>query len=119
MTRIDPHVDNGTRTVDVKLDGPLPEGAVPDLSVEGTIIIDKLQNVLFVGRPVHGDENSTIGLFKVVGPWSNAARAERVQVELGKTSVSNVQILKGLNVGDTVILSDMSAYDAFPAIELK
>lgn len=119
VTRIDPHVDNGTRTVDVKLDGPLPEGAVPDLSVEGTIIIDKLQNVLYVGRPVHGDENSTIGLFKVVGPWSNATRAERIQVELGKTSVSNVQILKGLNVGDTVILSDMSAYDAFPAIDLK
>jgi HlyD family secretion protein len=119
VIRIDPSVVNGTRTVDVKLDGPLPEGAVPDLSVEGTIIIDKLQNVLYVGRPVHGEENSTIGLFKVAGPWSDAAAAEQVHVELGKTSVSYVQILKGLNVGDTVILSDMSAYDNYPRIELK
>lgn len=119
VTRIDPHVDNGTRTVDVHLDGPLPDGAVPDLSVEGTIIIDKLENVLYVSRPVHGDENSTIGLFKVIGPWSDASRAERVQVQIGKVSVSNVQILQGLNVGDTVILSDMSAYDAYSNIELK
>jgi HlyD family secretion protein len=119
VTRIDPHVDNGTRTVDVHLDGPLPDGAVPDLSVEGTIIIDKLENVLYVGRPVHGDENSTIGLFKVIGPWSDATRAEQVHVEIGKVSVSNVQILKGLNVGDTVILSDMSAYDQYTTIELK
>lgn len=119
VTRIDPHVDNGTRTIDVHLDGPLPDGAVPDLSVEGTVIIDKLQNVLYVGRPVHGEENSTIGLFEVVGPWSDAKEANRVQVELGKTSVSYVQIVKGLNVGDTVILSDMSAYDAYNTIDLK
>jgi HlyD family secretion protein len=119
VSRIDPHVDNGTRTVDVKLDGPLPEGAVPDLSVEGTIVIDRLQNVLYVGRPVHGDENSTIGLFKVVGPWSDATEADRVQVQLGKTSVNYVQILKGLQVGDSVILSDMSAYDNYDRIELK
>lgn len=119
VSRIDPHVDNGTRTVDVKLDGALPEGAVPDLSVEGTIEIQRLQNVLYVGRPVHGEENSTIGLFKVAGPWSDAREADRVQVELGKTSVNYVQILKGLNVGDTVILSDMSAYDAYDRIELK
>ncbi len=119
VIRIDPSVVNGTRTVDVKLDGPLPEGAVPDLSVEGRIIIDKLQNVLYVGRPVHGDENSKIGLFRVVGPWSDASEADRVQVELGKVSVSYVQIQKGLNVGDTVILSDMSAYDQYNRIELK
>jgi HlyD family secretion protein len=119
VIRIDPSVVDGTRTVDVKLDGPLPDGAVPDLSVEGTIIIDKLENVLYVGRPVHGEDNSTIGLFKVAGPWSDATMAEQVHVELGKTSVSYVQILKGLNVGDTVILSDMSAYDNYPRIELK
>jgi HlyD family secretion protein len=119
VTRIDPHVDNGTRTVDVKLDGPLPEGAVPDLSVEGTIVIDRLQNVLKVGRPVHGDENSTIGLFRVIGPWTDAKEADRVQVELGKTSVNYVQVLKGLNVGDTVILSDMSAYDNYDRVDLK
>jgi HlyD family secretion protein len=119
VIRIDPSVLNGTRTVDVKLDGPLPEGAVPDLSVEGTVEIERLTDVLYVGRPVHGDADSTVGLFKVVGPWSDAKEAVRVQVELGKTSVSNVQILKGLDVGDTVILSDMSAYDAFDRIELK
>lgn len=119
VIRIDPSVVNGTRTVDVKLDGPLPEGAVPDLSVEGTIVFDRLQNVLYVGRPVHGEQNSTIGLFKVVGPWSDAREADRVQVELGKTSVNYVQILKGLNVGDTVVLSDMSAYDNYDRIELK
>lgn len=119
VTRIDPHVDNGTRTVDVKLDGPLPDGAVPDLSVEGTVEIERLTNVLYVGRAVHAEPNSTVGLFKVEGPWSDAKEAVRVQVELGKTSVSNVQILKGLQVGDTVILSDMSAYDAFDRVELK
>jgi HlyD family secretion protein len=119
VTRIDPHVDNGTRTVDVKLDGPLPDGAVPDLSVEGTVEIERLPDVLYVGRPVHGEANSTVGLFKVEGPWSDAKEAVRVQVELGKTSVSYVQILKGLQVGDTVILSDMSAYDAFDRVELK
>lgn len=119
VTRIDPHVDNGTRTVDVKLDGPLPEGAVPDLSVEGTVEIERLPDVLYVGRPVHGEPNSTVGLFKVEGPWSDAKEAVRIQVELGKTSVSYVQILKGLQVGDTVILSDMSAYDNFDRVELK
>jgi len=119
VIRIDPSVVNGTRTVDVKLDGPLPEGAVPDLSVEGTVEIERLANVMYVGRPVHGEANSTVGLFKVVGPWSDAKEAVRVQVELGKTSVSYVQILKGLNIGDTVILSDMSAYDQFDRVELK
>jgi len=119
VIRIDPSVVNGTRTVDVKLDGPLPEGAVPDLSVEGTVELERLPDILFVGRPVHGDANSTVGLFKVVGPWSDAKEAVRVQVELGKTSVSYVQILKGLEVGDTVILSDMSAYDNFDRVELK
>jgi HlyD family secretion protein len=119
VIRIDPSVVNGTRTVDVKLDGPLPQGAVPDLSVEGTIEIERLQNVLYVGRPVHGEENSTIGLFKVAGPWPDAREAARVQVQLGKTSVNYVQILRGLNVGDTVILSDMSAYDNYDRIDLK
>jgi HlyD family secretion protein len=75
--------------------------------------------VLYVGRPVHGEPDSTVGLFKVVGPWSDAKEAVRIQVELGKTSVSYVQIMKGLQVGDTVILSDMSAYDAFDRVELK
>lgn len=119
VIRIDPSVINGTRTVDVKLDAPLPEGAVPDLSVEGTVELERLPDVLYVGRPVHGEANSTVGLFKVEGPWSDSKEAVRVQVELGKVSVSYVQILKGLNVGDTVILSDMSAYDNFDRVELK
>jgi multidrug efflux pump subunit AcrA (membrane-fusion protein) len=119
VVRIDPAVLNGTRTVDVKLDGELPPGAVPQLSVEGTIEIERLQDVLYVGRPVHGDESSTVGLFKVEGPWNDATKADRVQVQLGKASVSYVQIVKGLQVGDTVILSDMSAEDNYDHVELK
>jgi HlyD family secretion protein len=116
VTRIDPSVTNGTRSVDVHLDGPLPPGAVPNLSVEGTILIQKLTNVLNVGRPVHGDQNSTIGLFKEV---DDGKEAVQVQVTLGKVSVSEVEILKGLNVGDVVILSDMSQYDNFDRIRIK
>ncbi|MFZ0922927.1 MAG: hypothetical protein WA020_07680, partial [Candidatus Acidiferrales bacterium] len=113
---IDPAVVNGTRTVDVHLDGPLPEGAVPNLSVEGTVLIEKLKDVLQVGRPVHGDQNQTIGLFKEV---DDGKEAVQVQVAIGKVSVSDVEIDKGLNVGDVVILSDMSAYDNFDRIRIK
>ncbi len=116
VERIDPAVVNGTRTVDVHLDGALPDGAVPNLSVEGKILIEKLSNVLHVGRPVHGDANQTISLFKEV---DGGAEAVRVQVALGAVSVSNVQVLKGLNVGDVVILSDMSAYDQFDRIRIS
>ncbi|MGH9727604.1 MAG: efflux RND transporter periplasmic adaptor subunit [Candidatus Acidiferrales bacterium] len=116
VIRIDPAVTNGTRTVDVHLDGVLPDGAVPNLSVEGTVLIEKLTNVLYVGRPVHGDADSTIGLFKET---DGGKEAVQVNVEIGKVSVSTVQILKGLNVGDTVILSDMSAYDNFQRIRIK
>lgn len=116
VIRIDPAVTNGTRTVDVHLDGPLPPGAVPNLSVEGTILYDHLKNVLHVGRPVHGDENSTVTLFKEI---NGGTEAVAVKVAIGKTSVSDVQILSGLNVGDVVILSDMSAYDNFDRIRIK
>ncbi len=116
VIRIDPAVVNGTRTVDVHLDGPLPEGAVPNLSVEGTILIEKLTNVLYVGRPVHGEAHSTVGLFKEVDGGQEAVRAN---VEIGRTSVSTVEILKGLQVGDVVILSDMSAYDNYSRIRIK
>ncbi len=116
VIRIDPSVVNGTRTVDVKLDGELPPGAVPDLSVEGTVEIERLTNVLYVGRPVHGEADSTVGLFKVTDEGKEAVR---VQVTLGKTSVNTVQILKGLDVGDEVILSDMSAWDNFDRVQLK
>ena len=116
VMRIDPSVVNGTRTVDVKLDGPLPRGAVPDLSVEGTIEIERLADVLYVGRPVHGDAHSTVGLFKLI---EGGAQAVRVPVEIGSESVNTIEIRKGLNVGDTVILSDMSNWDNYDRVELK
>lgn len=116
VMRIDPSVVNGTRTVDVKLDGPLPPGAVPDLSVEGTVEIERLADVLYVGRPVHGDADSTVGLFKLV---DGGKEAVRVPVELGRVSVNSVEIRKGLQVGDEVILSDMSASDNVDRVELK
>lgn len=116
VIRIDPSVANGTRTVDVKLDGTLPPGAVPDLSVEGTIEIERLADVLYVGRPVHGDANTTVGLFKVI---DGGGQAERVPVEIGSESVNTIEIRKGLNVGDTVVLSDMSNWDNYDRVELK
>lgn len=116
VTRIDPAVVNGTVTVDASLDGPLPTGARPDLSVEGTIEIERLADVVYVGRPVHGEPNSTIGLFKVS---SDQKEAVRVQVALGRVSVNAVEIVKGLQVGDQVVLSDMSAWDNFDRIQLR
>jgi HlyD family secretion protein len=116
VMRIDPSVVNGTRTVDVNLDGVLPQGAVPDLSVEGTIEIERLADVLYVGRPVHGDADSTVGLFKLV---DGGKAAVRVPVELGRNSVNAVEIRKGLEPGDQVILSDMSASDSFDRVQLK
>ena len=116
VMRIDPSVLNGTRTVDVTLDGPLPQGAVPDLSVEGTVEIERLIDVLYVGRPVHGDADSTVGLFKLIDGGSEAVR---VPVGIGSESVNTVEIRQGLNVGDSVILSDMSAWDNYDRVELK
>jgi HlyD family secretion protein len=116
VSRIDPAVVNGTVTVDVALEGPLPDGARPDLSVEGTIELERLADVLYVGRPVHGEANSTVGLFKVS---PDGTEADRVKVQLGRTSVNTVEIVSGLNVGDTVVLSDMSAYDNNDRVELK
>jgi HlyD family secretion protein len=116
VTRIDPAVVNGTVTVDVGLDGPLPTGARPDLSVEGTVEIERLADVLYVERPVHGEANSTVGIFKVV---DDGKEATRVQVQLGRTSVNTVEIVKGLEIGDKVILSDMSAWDNYDRVQLK
>jgi HlyD family secretion protein len=109
-------VQNGTRTVDVSLPDELPKGAVPDLSVDGTIELERLNDVLFVGRPAFGQEQSTVGLFKVDADGRGAAR---VQVKLGRSSVNTVEILSGLKVGDAVILSDMSAWDAFDRVRLN
>jgi len=116
VARIDPSVQNGTRTVDVTLIGDLPRGAVPDLSVDGTIELERLNDVLFMGRPAFGQEQSVVGLFKILADGVNA---ERVQVKLGRSSVNTMEILSGLKVGDQVILSDMSAYDAYDRIRLK
>ena len=116
VIRIDPSVINGTRTVDVSLDGELPKGAVPDLSVDGTIELERLENVLYVGRPAFGQEQSVVGLFKID---ADGAYANRTQVKLGRSSVSTVEVLSGLKVGDRVILSDMSQYDAYDRVKLK
>ncbi len=116
VIRIDPSVVNGTVTVDVGIDDPLPLGARADLSVDGTIELENLKDVLYVGRPVHGQTDATISLFKVLPDDSDA---ERVNVKLGRSSVNTVEILSGLQVGDKVILSDMSQWDNVDRIRLK
>jgi HlyD family secretion protein len=116
VIRIDPSVINGTRTVDVALDGELPPGAVPDLSVDGTIELERLNDVVYVGRPVQGQPNSLITLFKLD---ADGREANRVQVKLGKSSVNTIEIVDGLKPGDQVILSDMTAQDAFNRIRLN
>ncbi len=116
VMRIDPAVQNGTVTVDVQLVGALPQGARPDLSVDGTIEIERLPDVLYVGRPAYGQSGSTIGLFKLAVDGSTAAR---VPVQLGKMSVTTVEIQGGLAVNDVVILSDMSNWDEFDKVRLN
>jgi len=116
VTRIDPAVVNGTRTVDVTLDGPLPPGAVPQLSVDGTIDLERMSDVLYVGRPALGNENSTLSLFKLDPDGKGAAR---VPVKVGRASVNDIQVLEGLKEGDTVILSDMSRWDNVDRIRLE
>ncbi len=116
ISRIDPSVLNGTVTVDVAIEDALPQGARPDLSVDGTIELENLKDVLYVGRPVRGQSDSTIGLFKLADDGSEAVR---VNVKLGRSSVNAVEILQGLKAGDKVILSDMSAWDAFDRIRLR
>jgi RND family efflux transporter MFP subunit len=115
VMRVDPAVQNGTVTVDVKLTGELPKGARPDLSVDGTIDLERLDNVLYVGRPAFGQENSTISLFKLD---SEGKEANRVPVKVGRESVNSIQVFEGLREGDTVILSDMSRWDKTDRIRL-
>ena len=115
VTRMDPQAVNGTVSVDVSLEGALPQGARPDLSVEGTITIERLANVLYVGRPAYGQSNSTVGLFKLVEGGHYAVRAN---VQLGRASVNYIEVLGGLKQGDQVILSDMSRYDAVDRVKL-
>ena len=103
-------------TVDVELLGALPQGARPDLSVDGTIDLDRMQDVLYVGRPAFGNENSTISLFRVS---PDGKTATRVPVKVGRASVNNIQVLEGLKAGDTVILSDMSRWDSADRVRLE
>ena len=116
VSRIDPSVTNGTVTVDVTFTDPLPKGARPDLSVDGTIELEHLDNVVYVGRPAFGDEHSTVGIFKLA---PDGVYAERTQVQLGRSSVNTIEIVKGLVPGDRVILSDMSQWDANERIKLN
>ena len=116
VMRKDPSVQNGTVTVDVRLEGQLPAGAVPDLSVDGTVTLETLNNVLFVGRPAFGQEKSTVSMFKYE---PDGKTATRVQVQLGRSSVQTVEIVRGLKEGDRVILSDMSKYDSFDRVRLE
>jgi HlyD family secretion protein len=116
VIRIDPSVQNGTRTVDASLEGELPKGAVPDLSVDGTIELEKLENILYVNRPVRAQEHATVGLFKVD---PDGAGASQVQVKLGRGSVTTIEILEGLREGDVVVLSDTSQWDSSNRIRIN
>jgi HlyD family secretion protein len=115
VSRIDANATNGTVGVDVTLIGELPPGARPDLSVDGTIDLERLTNIVFVGRPAFGQEQSTVGLFRLI----EGGEAVRVNVKLGKSSVNTIEILEGLKPGDQVILSDMSQFDSFDRVRLN
>jgi len=115
VTRVDAAVVNGMVAVDVELDGTEPPGARPDLSVDGTIEIERLPDILYVGRPVQGQDNSSVGIFKLVDGGSAAVR---VTVQLGRSSVNTIEVIRGLQIGDQVILSDMSAWDAYDRVRL-
>jgi HlyD family secretion protein len=115
VTRVDPAVEQGTVTVDVALDGPLPKGARPDLSVDGTIELERLNNVLYVGRPAFAQDGATVGVFKLMGN----GEAIRTPVHFGRSSVNTIEIIEGLKEGDQVILSDTSAYDSHDRISLN
>jgi HlyD family secretion protein len=115
VIRVDPAVEQGTVTVDVALDGELPKGARPDLSVDGTIELERLNNVLYVGRPAFAQDGATVGVFKL----TSNGEATRTPVHFGRSSVNTIEILSGLKEGDQVILSDTSAYDSHDRIQLN
>lgn len=116
VMRIDPGAQNGTVAVDVSLDGALPKGARPDLSVDGTIVIDRLPNVLYVSRPATAEPESAVSLFELA---PGGAEAQRVRVKLGRASVNSVEVLQGLHAGDKVIVSDISALDSHDRVRLQ
>ncbi len=116
VARVDPAAQQGTVTVDIALDGELPKGARPELSVDGTIELERLANVLFVGRPAQGQAESLVGLFRLE---EGGKEAMRTRVKLGRASVNTVEVVEGLKEGDRVVLSDTSAWDAFDRIRLN
>ena len=116
VVRIDPAVTAGTVTVDIALDGELPRGARPDLTVDGTIELERLENVIYVGRPVFGQEESIVSLFKLLPDTDEAVRT---RVSLGRSSVNTIEVIEGLQPGDQVVLSDMSQWDAFDRVRLN
>ena len=116
VTRVDPSVQEGSVMVEVRLDGALPNGARPDMAVDGAIQIERLTDVLYVGRPVQSQENATIGLYRLEGDGKHALR---VRVELGSSSVDTIEIVDGLREGDRVILSDTSRWDEHEKIRLR
>jgi len=116
VARIDPAAVSGTVKVDIQFAGPLPAGARPDLSVEGTIELERLDNVLYVGRPAFGQPDSTVALFKLVDGGDEAVRTP---VKLGKASVRTIEVRGGLAEGDRVILSDMTQWDGAERVRLR
>jgi HlyD family secretion protein len=116
VSRKDPAAVNGTVLVDVSLTGELPRGAVPDLSVDGTVQLERLANVLYVGRPSLAQDNSTAGLFRLTSADGDATR---VQVKFGRSSVNAIVVVSGLREGDRVVLSDMSAWDGYERVRLR
>jgi HlyD family secretion protein len=116
VVRVDPAAKNGTVTVDVVLDEALPKGARPDMSVDGTIELERLDNILYMGRPAFGQDQAKVSLFKLS---ADGAGASLIPVELGRSSVNTIEIIRGLNVGDRVVLSDMSAWDGYDRIRLR
>jgi HlyD family secretion protein len=116
VSRIDPSVRDGSVVVDVRLEGALPQGARPDLSVDGTIQIEKLDNVVYVGKPTNAAENGATELFRLT---PDGKEAVRVKVKLGRSSVNVIEVLEGLQVGDQVILSDMAKYDGYDRVRLN
>jgi HlyD family secretion protein len=116
VTRVDPAVEQGTVKVDAQIDGELPRGARPDLTIDGTIELERLDDVIYVGRPAFGQENNTVSIFKLV---SGSSDAVRTPVKLGRSSVNSIEIVNGLQPGDQVILSDTSAWDAHERIRLN
>jgi len=115
VIRIDPASVNGTVKVDVQLNGEYPKGVRPDLSVDGTIEVERLPDVMYVGRPAYGQADTTVSMFK----WLPNGEAVRVQVKLGRTSVNTIEIKEGLQIGDRVILSDMSAWDSYDRLRIN